>query len=639
MLKYVRKQKAASKAISGARADADCAAGKEGSITIMNLRRKGKPAVLAAILSVLVLCCACSGREKAASDDAWASGGDYAGWDAWASDGDYASWDAWASDGDYASWDAWASDGDYSWDTAAWFATDGNAQTDREVRVSTADELLDALESYTRVVLAPGVYDLDEVSDGRFQKAYWHPCYDGSWELVVTGLEHCAIVGETGRCEDVQIFCASRSASVLSFESCYNCQLTGVTVGHTEGGECVAGALRFDGCSGFYVGGCDLYGCGSLGIYSQNSSYITAENTLIRDCSSEGVSFFQSSGIHLSQCELRSCGYDALSAYQTDTVYVDNTLIHSFTGSDESGGLNCLFSFSQCSDIRFSGCEICGNEAEWLFCSYGMEPVYMDNCSIRDNRITGISLEGTLLVDGERYDGSDVTHSTDAGIRAAAAPAAKPASESFGAQETVEVSSVSEFLDAIGSDREIVLRGGTYDLTDYMMQGGNESWYWRQVYGENGEDWFAELVICGVSNLTVRADGGVEIVALPRYAAVLCFEECRGVTLSGFTAGHRDGPGECTGAVVNLFRCNDVNIGSCDLYGCGTYGVEADRTHGLTVRDTVIHDCSLDFANIHESCSEVRFENCDFNRNPGVDWVSFEGVEFENCRRDGTDYE
>ena len=69
---------------------------------------------------------------------------------------------------------------------------------------------------------------------------------------------------------------------------------------------------------------------------------------------------------------------------------------------------------------------------------------------------------------------------------------------------------------------------------------------------------------------------GIEIVSTPRYAAVMRFESCRNLRFEGFTAGHTDGAGTCTGAVLNFANCTDVEVDRCDLYGCGTYGVELE---------------------------------------------------------------
>ena len=119
-----------------------------------------------------------------------------------------------------------------------------------------------------------------------------------------------------------------------------------------------------------------------------------------------------------------------------------------------------------------------------------------------------------------------------------------------------------------------------------------------------------ELEIDDVDNLTIRAEKpGVEIVTVPRYACVMKFDNCRALTLEGFTCGHTDGAGFCTGAVINLTGCRDVSVTGCDLYGCGTYGLEIDRSRGVHALNTTIRDCSYGalWAN---AGADILLDNC-----------------------------
>jgi polygalacturonase len=100
-----------------------------------------------------------------------------------------------------------------------------------------------------------------------------------------------------------------------------------------------------------------------------------------------------------------------------------------------------------------------------------------------------------------------------------------------------------------------------------------------------------QLVITGLSNLTLRAPRGATLLASPRYAFTLVFADCRNLVLEGLTLGHTE-PGECVGGVLYVDSCEGVRIQSCDLFGSGVVGLEAIDSSGITIRASTIRDCS-----------------------------------------------
>ena len=181
---------------------------------------------------------------------------------------------------------------------------------------------------------------------------------------------------------------------------------------------------------------------------------------------------------------------------------------------------------------------------------------------------------------------------------------------------TVEVSTVDEFLAAIASDTMIVLAAGNYDLStasDYGRAPDGAPYIWTGVYDSETEslDTAFELAISNVDKLAIVAapDANVTISAVPRYADVIQFSGCTGITLRGVTAGHTEEPGECSGGVLNFQRCNDILIDACRLYGCGIVGVSASDSSSLTVKDTEIYECSNAAVTLW-SVSGAVFDNC-----------------------------
>ena len=172
------------------------------------------------------------------------------------------------------------------------------------------------------------------------------------------------------------------------------------------------------------------------------------------------------------------------------------------------------------------------------------------------------------------------------------------------------VSTVDEFIAAIGPDREIRLEPGTYDLSTastYAGETGNEWCYWEEVY-----DGY-ELVIQFANNLTITGAGkGVTILsAAPRYAQVLRLSNCRNVSMTGFTAGHTKEPGSCVGGVVSLDFSSAISIRDVGLYGCGVVGVYTDGCNDLSIANSDIYECSYNGIQLVGS-QHVDVVNCRF---------------------------
>ena len=216
---------------------------------------------------------------------------------------------------------------------------------------------------------------------------------------------------------------------------------------------------------------------------------------------------------------------------------------------------------------------------------------------------------------GARLVAALLTVAILAGCGVAAGPRASesPAPE---ARDGVVVTNVDELLAAIAPDTTILLAPGEYDLStaaDYAKDSGKPYYTWGNVYSDSAQN--AELLIHDVENLTILGEGldTTTVAAIPRYANVLRFSGCTGLTLSGFTAGHTKEPGFCSGGVVRLENCANTTVDSCGLFGCGTVGVWASGCSELTVKGCHIYECSWEAVDV-SNCRNVRVENCDIYR-------------------------
>ncbi|MBQ9140161.1 MAG: right-handed parallel beta-helix repeat-containing protein [Lachnospiraceae bacterium] len=227
---------------------------------------------------------------------------------------------------------------------------------------------------------------------------------------------------------------------------------------------------------------------------------------------------------------------------------------------------------------------------------------------------------------------SEQTSATPAPILA---ESPSPSEEAVVADEAIHVSTAGEFLEAIAPDVVIELAPGTYNLTEYLRESpDNISDYVTRSFTDG---WQAD--IHEVDRLTIRGskDGMVEVVAEPRYSDVLYFNDCSDITIENITFGHTIEQGNCEGAVLAFDYCRKISLNALDLYGCGTYGVVADHTVSIALKDCIIRECSYGIVDL--LYSDVIFEGCTFRDNGGFDMLSFSSsfAHFDGCSFTGNE--
>ena len=507
---------------------------------------------------------------------------------------------------------------------------DNEAAEIRTVEASTVDEFLAAIADNTTIILKAGDYSLSSASTyGKFSGSFswgWEDQYDGP-QLVIDSVKNLTIKGAGA---DATVISADpRYANVLTFRSCSNIALEGFTAGHTqEPGTCAGGVIYLEYTQGVRIDDCSLYGCGTIGIEGWQSSDIAVSGTEIYDCS-QGASFLNSCrNVSFDSCEIRNhaSAYEPsvmylFYVYSTDNVRITNSSIH-----DNYAQSMLITGYSR--DVVFAGNTVKDNAfLSSVFQPERYSPV-VEGCSFENNSIiTWFPGNGTFAVDSQgnaigKEELQAMNHRTIAADeKLIPEKEANPESLVAPSEDGMyHVSTVDEFLGAIGSERTIVLDAEYYDLTtasDYGSPGG-EYYYWRESYDG------PELVITNVHDLTIdaaKAEGDDNtakhhlISATPRYANVLSFQYCDNIALTNFTAGHTQEPGSCSGGVFFFQNCTGVGMLSCRMYGCGILGVETSNCASVYVIDCEIYDCSQGAANLSWT-DGVSFINCNIHDVP-----------------------
>ena len=238
---------------------------------------------------------------------------------------------------------------------------DPTESTDGKIHVSSAEEFLNAIAPDTDIVFEPGKYNLSNYLESDLDVEDWNKNhryakirnqFDG-YELVIQDVSGLSISGGSDNAADTEIVINPRYSSVIWFNACNDIEVSNVTMGHIEGGECIGNVLDFDYCSNVTVKNADLYGCGVYAIGTSNyTENVHVVDSTLRDCSAGPLSIDRPKGEYLFE----NC---------------------KFTGSMFGGS---VWSEEKV-NIRFVDC-VFGQE-ESNFWSY-FEDAVMENCDLQE---------------------------------------------------------------------------------------------------------------------------------------------------------------------------------------------------------------------------------------------------------------
>ena len=491
------------------------------------------------------------------------------------------------------------------------------------IEVTTVDELLAAIAPDTVIELTGQRYMLTEASDygtGSGSGYYRWDTGDGA-ELVIENVTGLTIRAAN---RDTCIVTEPRWVNVLHFIDCEDIALEGFTAGHTDGAYCSGGVLCFENTKGVTVDGCSLYGCGTEGVTTYSCEDVAVTGSEIWNCSQGAAFIYDSKNVSFDNCDFHgiTAEFGMFRTIDSDKFALLNSTIR-----DSSGDV--FFNSSRSSGVYIGGCEVSGNKFRNMFASE-LVPVTVEGCALGDNDIIdwyadmeklGSLYENSKAVDpdGNVYTYSELQEmqKTENAVWNAYVPeVASTPDVAVSEDGKVHVTTVDEFLAAIAPDTTIYLEPGVYDLSTAAGCGVTETDRYRWDLRFDGPS----LVITGVDGLTIEGAGAesVTIAAVPRYADVLGFERCAGLTLRGFTAGHTEEKGYCTGGVLYFDLCDDAVIDGCALFGCGIMGITAGNCADMNVSNTEIYDCEYGAVTLNDS--NAVFDSCDIHDNGGPDF-------------------
>lgn len=198
---------------------------------------------------------------------------------------------------------------------------------------------------------------------------------------------------------------------------------------------------------------------------------------------------------------------------------------------------------------------------------------------------------------------------------AALSGGAQAADEEVEIQE-ITVGTAEELLNALDSNRRILLKEGVYNLTS-AAQGfqNNANVYFAECFGGD-----QQLYLKEVHNLTIQGVGDAqsEIVVEPNTAfssspSVMDFYGCSNVRIANIKVGYVEGRHR-SGVVLWFESCTDIEVDGTMMYGIGAAGLGLYAVEGAKVTNSTICDFSDAIMRINDS-SDILFEGCVFRDN------------------------
>ena len=176
-------------------------------------------------------------------------------------------------------------------------STETTEPEDEYIHVSSTVELVDAIAPNAKIMIDAGYYNMSDYIeiipahdlfdidkwDAQHEYVTIRDVYDG-YELIIHDADHLTIVGATDDPKDTTLVVEPRYATALTFRDCRYLNLSGLTIGHTEEGDCSGDVIELYNCKNVTLDSMDLFGCGVNGITAYFAQNLKVTDSIIHDC-------------------------------------------------------------------------------------------------------------------------------------------------------------------------------------------------------------------------------------------------------------------------------------------------------------------------------------------------------------------
>jgi hypothetical protein len=220
-----------------------------------------------------------------------------------------------------------------------------------------------------------------------------------------------------------------------------------------------------------------------------------------------------------------------------------------------------------------------------------------------------------------------------------------------GAQASVTVSTVDQLIAAIGPNKLITLKAGTYVLSRSTSK-TSKYVSWEDHDGDGG----LTLTVSGVEGLSLRGDGKVRFLLDNASMGALAFAECKNASVSGieFVRNVSKDDDGFAGFALKAKGCYRLAIADCAAIGpsnvgfsfdsCSDVSMERVRIEGVTMTALqlyLVEGLSFEGGTIRDcagipliyawDAEDVRFSGTEFVANTGYGFVSIGSYELSSA--------
>ena len=260
--------------------------------------------------------------------------------------------------------------------------TQQSAAAQKTVTVSTIEELAEAIENDTCVILKEGVYNFSELDYSKVETtALEEPDYPSVGEYIIRKVRGLSLIAEEGAA--VELVTENCAAVVLDFMKCSDITLKGLTVGHAvEPGTCEGDVIGISYSWNVRIEDCHLYGCGTYGLDIYSSESITVTGTEIYECSNGIFQLYNVEDVVFDDCRFyRNSGWNLFTMFECRDTVIRNTEVYEndLTWPD---GYEPILADETC-DVLFQNCVFRDNamepDVQWLETN---TQIVFENCEV-----------------------------------------------------------------------------------------------------------------------------------------------------------------------------------------------------------------------------------------------------------------
>lgn len=485
-----------------------------------------------------------------------------------------------------------------------------------EVTVKNVSKFLDAIKPNTEIVLKEGEYNFStELKDlyGRdgneFNKSHDYvkiEAVEDGYQIIIENVSNLTIESKKGA--EVNFSNISSSAGIFNFIDCDNITIKNINVSHNRNKDNMNGeVMAFENCKAVELSGVNMSGAKGYGI------------TL------DKVSEFK-----LDSCEITKCKAGAINARKCTDVNIYKCKIYENEGN--------IISASS-SELKFLTCDFIDNTIEPAFISKSA-----DN-SITFKVCTFGATEAAALNSGEVA--GDEGYSFDDSCEFAEVP---QDSTGAGGRGEYEVASLEEFFAALGPDRTIIVKEGTYDVADYFdTKRSPERWADDYEYINVFEySTYYSVTIYDCDNLTIVGEGNyndckAKFNSSTTWRSVnIRFDECDNLKLQNIEFENRDTYSSYFN-FIELYECKGGEISAIKSCDTGGFGIEFSYCEGdWYIYDSEFWECGDGAVQLFSASGNWYFDGCKFcDNNAGMDvstgWYQ-KNLSFKHCYFDYVDW-